>query len=207
MHRYLIICIGIISFGGFVWMSLNYDSVFVSRIDDWLILQIQQPESDFLTSVMKVISYIGSKSIVILIVSVNIICFIIFKHYWEIGVLIVAVLGSAALNHVLKQLFTRTRPDIHPIITETGYSFPSGHSMNAFTLYGIVAVLLWTYIPSRIGRSWLIGFSLLMIVVIGLSRIYLGVHYPSDVIAAYLASCTWICLVIFVASLKQSLNE
>ena len=86
MHRYLIICIGIISFGGFVWMSLNYDSIFVSWIDDWLIRQIQQPESDYLTSVMKLISYIGSKPIVMFIVSVIIICFIIFKHYWEIGV-------------------------------------------------------------------------------------------------------------------------
>jgi undecaprenyl-diphosphatase len=207
VHRYLYICIGIISLGCFLWMSFNYDSVFVSRIDSWLIRHIQQLESDYWTGVMKVITYIGSKPIVIFIVMVIAICFLLFKHYREMAMLIVAVAGSAVLNHYLKQLFTRARPDIHPLITETGYSFPSGHSMNAFTLFGIMTVLLWTFLPSRVGRSVLVGFSLFMIIVIGLSRIYLGVHYPSDVIAAYLASCTWICLVIFVASLKQSLND
>jgi undecaprenyl-diphosphatase len=207
MYRNLFLYISIISLGCFIWMSFNYDSVFVSRIDDWLIRHIQQLESDYWTGVMKVITYIGSKSIVIFIILVIIICFLLFKQYWKIGILIVAVLGSVALNHLLKLLITRVRPDTHPLIIETGYSFPSGHSMNAFTLYGMMTVLLWTYVPNRIGRSLLVGFSLFMIVAIGLSRIYLGVHYPSDVIAAYLASCTWVSFVIFVASLKQSLNE
>lgn len=190
--------LGILSFIGFVLISFLYQSRLIIEIDEWLIQHIQQFESNGLTKFMKFFSYIGSGSIVVILAIAVILLLFLLKHRLEIMMFIVTVSGSALLNDLLKLLFQRTRPIIHPIIVEAGYSFPSGHSMNAFTLYGIVTILLWRNLSSRSGRSLLIGFSLFMILTIGLSRVYLGVHYPSDVIGAYLASYAWLTVMFGV---------
>ncbi|MEX1029668.1 MAG: phosphatase PAP2 family protein [Paenibacillaceae bacterium] len=206
MNRLTLLGIVILSFVAFVLMSVFYESRVIIQIDEWLIQHIQRMESTILTNCMKFFSFIGSGWVVGILAIGVIILLILLKHYLEIIILVVTVCGSVLLNMYLKLLFERARPTIHPIIIETGYSFPSGHSMNAFTFYGIVTLLMWRHLPSHVGRILLFVFSLFMILTIGMSRIYLGVHYPSDVIGAYLASCTWLIVVIFVAPLKKSLN-
>ncbi|WML47194.1 phosphatase PAP2 family protein [Neobacillus sp. PS3-34] len=69
--------------------------------------------------------------------------------------------------------------------------------MNAFTVYGMITFLLWRHIPWRIGRSILILISIFFILAIGISRIYLGVHYPSDIIGGYFASGFWLAIAIW----------
>src|SRR5690606_15912927 len=109
----------------------------------------------------------------------------------------ITMVGSTLLNIILKFIFQRSRPDINRMISEEGYSFPSGHSMAAFSLYGILTFLLWRHIQTRAGRTILLIINSLMILFIGISRIYLGVHYPSDVIGAYTASGVWLFTVIW----------
>lgn len=101
---------------------------------------------------------------------------------------------AVALNVLLKQLVQRPRPDGFRLIAETGYSFPSGHSMVAMAFYGLLAWMVWHYERDRFVR-WLcvIGFGL-VIALIGISRIYLGVHYASDVIAGFCVSLIWLVL-------------
>ena len=101
---------------------------------------------------------------------------------------------AVALNVLLKQLVQRPRPDGFRLIAETGYSFPSGHSMVAMAFYGLLAWMVWHYERDRFVR-WLcvIGFGL-VIALIGISRIYRGVHYASDVIAGFCVSLIWLAL-------------
>lgn len=101
---------------------------------------------------------------------------------------------AAALNILLKQIIQRPRPDGFRLIAETGYSFPSGHSMVAMAFYGLLAWMVWHYERNRFVR-WLcvIGFAL-VIALIGISRIYLGVHYASDVLAGFCISLIWLAL-------------
>lgn len=101
---------------------------------------------------------------------------------------------AVALNVLLKQLVQRPRPDGFRLIAETGYSFPSGHSMVAMAFYGLLAWMVWHYERDHFVR-WLcvIGFGL-VIALIGISRIYLGVHYASDVIAGFCVSLIWLAL-------------
>lgn len=101
---------------------------------------------------------------------------------------------AVALNVLLKQFVQRPRPDGFRLIAETGYSFPSGHSMVAMAFYGLLAWMVWHYERDRLVR-WLcvIGFGL-VIVLIGISRIYLGVHYASDVLAGFCVSLIWLAL-------------
>ena len=100
----------------------------------------------------------------------------------------IAVIGSAVLNIVAKNHYARMRPDLWISLTpETTYSFPSGHAMGSMTL-GVALMLLWW--PTR-GRWPVIIASTTLIFLVGLSRIYLGVHYPSDILAGWTAAIAW----------------
>lgn len=159
----------------------------------------QGMESPGLTSVMKFFTDIGSGVPVVLIaIAIMLFLYFVLKHRQELILFLFVLAGSDVLNVVLKVAFHRERPTAHRLIAETGFSFPSGHSMGAFSLYGILAFLLWKHIPSRLGRTLLILLSSALILAIGVSRIYLGVHYPSDVLAGYLASGSWLTASIWV---------
>ncbi|MGO4495431.1 phosphatase PAP2 family protein [Paenibacillus sp. 2RAB27] len=164
----------------------------IAQFDSSVISSIQGLERPWLTSVMKIFTFIGSTPVVVVI---SIVClFLFFKflhHRQELVLFLILVAGTAILNLILKMIFQRERPSLHRLIQETGYSFPSGHSMEAFALYAALAFLLWRHVPTRRGRTIVILISILMILMIGISRIYLGVHYPSDVVGAYFASGFW----------------
>ncbi|HMN30850.1 MAG TPA: phosphatase PAP2 family protein [Caldilineaceae bacterium] len=106
--------------------------------------------------------------------------------------LVVCMVGAGLLNIWLKLLFARPRPSIFPpVIIDTSYSFPSGHTMGAVALYGFLAYLLWQH--KR--RVWAV-VALLFALLIAFSRIYLGVHYPSDILGALAISVLWLAMVI-----------
>ncbi|WP_235589082.1 phosphatase PAP2 family protein [Tepidibacillus decaturensis] len=164
-----------------------------------IIIWVQSLENSYLTEVMKFFTWIGSTKIVIAIIIItSIILYVLLKHRIELVFFVIVMIGSTALNNLLKVIFHRERPTIHRIIEETGYSFPSGHSMAAFTLYAMISFLLWKHLRSRFGRGLMILFATVMILLIGISRIYLGVHFPSDVLGGYLASGVWFTLSVMI---------
>ncbi|MGZ4160697.1 MAG: phosphatase PAP2 family protein [Neobacillus sp.] len=184
---------------GFSFISLLISDHRIITFDSSVIASIQGRESPMLTSLMKFFTFIGSAPFVI-ILSVLLLVFLykVLHHRLELILFIAAVAGSAVINQVLKSIFHRVRPNLHRLIDVSGYSFPSGHAMNAFTVYVIISFLLWRHIPSKLGRSILLFLSILMILAIGISRIYLGVHYPSDIIGGYFASGFWLAIAIWV---------
>jgi len=104
----------------------------------------------------------------------------------------VSVTGGAILNELLKRLFTRARPDLfQPLAREIGYSFPSGHTTTAAALYGLCAILLY-----RSGHRIAALLTLLWVPFVGASRIYLAVHWPSDVLGSLLLGTAWLTLVV-----------
>jgi undecaprenyl-diphosphatase len=170
----------------------------VARFDDSVISFIQGFESPILTAVMQFFSWIGSGRIVTIIsLIVLFILYKVWKYRSELVLFVTVVVGSSILNQLLKSLFHRDRPSLHRLVEASGFSFPSGHSMEAVALYGILAFLLWRHIENRLGRGILIFVSLVMIMAIGVSRIYLGVHYPSDVIGGYFAGGFWLFAAIW----------
>ncbi len=166
--------------------------------DSLIIAFVQGFETEFLTAIMKFFSFIGSTvSVIIISIGSALYLYYVLRNRRELILLAITMIGSTLLNILLKSIFQRARPEINQIVFEEGFSFPSGHSMAAFSLYGILTFLLWRHIKTRIGRGLLLTINSLMILLIGLSRIYLGVHYPSDVIAAYAASGFWLFTVIW----------
>ncbi|MEK5445026.1 phosphatase PAP2 family protein [Fredinandcohnia sp. FSL W7-1320] len=180
----------IIVFGTLAYFVHVHD---VLLIDRRVIDLVQGMESARLTALMKFLSLIGSAPVVV-VLSLLILYFLykVLKHRHELVLFIGVMVGSPLLNILLKELFERARPEFRRLIEISGYSFPSGHAMNAFTFYGIFTFLLWRHIPVVWGRMVLLISSGIMIVGIGISRIYLGVHYPTDIIGGYFASATWL---------------
>lgn len=108
--------------------------------------------------------------------------------WWNMG----NVFAVSAIGYLLKNIIQRTRPDLQQLVDKTSYSFPSGHSLLAMIFCcSSIAVLSTVFTKNN---SFIIGFKILLIlyvIAIGASRIYLRVHYPTDVIAGYLLSLSW----------------
>jgi membrane-associated phospholipid phosphatase len=118
------------------------------------------------------------------------------KNIWGMLFYFLTVAGGGLLNLMLKSYFERERPIVNQIIEADGFSFPSGHSMGSLTYYGFLGYLVIRSKRkplSKLGWGILLG---LVIFSIGISRIYLGVHYPSDVLAGYMAGSVWLILCI-----------
>lgn len=190
--------ISLLSLIGFSCMAILISRQQIVSFDSTVISYVQGLESPPLTAVMKFFTFIGSTaSVAVLTVLALLFLYVVLKHRAELILLVAAVLGANLLFITLKLFFHRARPDLHRLIEVGGYSFPSGHATNACTMYGILTFLLWRHIPTRLGRTILIVISTIMILAIGISRIYLGVHYPSDIIGGYCISMFWLTMLIW----------
>ena len=105
---------------------------------------------------------------------------------------------SALINYALKSVIQRPRPSFYPLLLESDYSFPSGHSMDSFVFYATLAYLVFHFTGNKEFAVVCSAFSIVLIIAIGISRIYLGVHYPTDVLAGYLGGLGWFTSVILI---------
>lgn len=188
----------LILMGLFVFVAAAIHLHTITSFDEVIIAFVQGSEVPWLTATMKAFTTIGSTGIVALI-SFASLAILLWKRHRAQAVLLVAVIGGTGiLNQVLKFIFKRERPEFHRLIDIGGYSFPSGHTMMAFSLYTIIAYIVWRNLRTSWGRAAIITAAALMIMMIAVSRIYLGVHFPSDIVGGILASAVWVIASIAV---------
>jgi len=136
------------------------------------------------------VSWLGSEMLVLLFVIVAIV--LMWNRAWRrLALLAIASIGVWPLNALLKLSFHRTRPSFATeFVTDGSFSFPSGHAMESIVIYGVLAFFIIEGHPSRRAAAWIawLGLSVL----IGFSRVYLGVHYISDVLAGFAAGFVWL---------------
>ena len=126
------------------------------------------------------------------------------RKYGAMWLVAAAAGGGGVLSTVMKQLFGRDRPDIVPhLVAVTSPSFPSGHSMLAAIMYLTLGALLARFAVRRRTKVYLIAVALFATLVVGISRVYLGVHYPSDVLAGWCAGLVWSLICWLVARYLQ----
>ena len=158
--------------------------------------------TDIATPIAKFITNFGGP---IFLSTICIILFIIIKNK-KIGLSIIMNIAIIAiLNQVLKRILQRPRPTEFRIIEETGYSFPSGHSMVSMAFYGYLIYLIYKYIKNKYVKCISIVLLSILICSIGISRIYLGVHYTSDVLGGFLISVSY--LIIYIMFTNKLLLE
>lgn len=174
---------------------MTFDETGYSIVSKYLI-------TDTLTPIAKIITFFGSAY---WLIGLSIFLLLIIKNK-KIGISISINLGLAVLtNFLLKQILQRPRPIGHRIIDESGYSLPSGHSMVSMAFYGFLIYLVYKRIENKHLKSFLIALLLVLIINIGISRIYLGVHYTSDVIAGFLVAISY--LIIYANTIKSLILE
>jgi undecaprenyl-diphosphatase len=118
--------------------------------------------------------------------------------------MLAATIGGVVVSTLLKSLFDRPRPDLVPHLSHAyTSSFPSGHSMLSAIVYLTLGSLLAAVMPSRKLKVYILGVAIVVTVVVGASRVYLGVHYPTDVLAGWLAGLVWALLCWLVARWLQ----
>lgn len=122
-------------------------------------------------------------------VDIALVLVLLARRHWRRGLFAaVATGGSALLNMATKRLYSRERPALwDSIAPEATYSFPSGHAMGSMTLALVLVLLAW---PTRL-RWWVVGAMAVFVPMVGMSRVYLGVHYPSDILAGWAAAALW----------------
>ena len=158
--------------------------------------------SDFATPIAKIITNFGGA---IFLIATTVVLFILIKNK-KIGIAIATNLVLVALlNQLLKNILQRPRPTEYRIIQETGYSFPSGHSMASMAFYGYLIYLIYKYVENKNTKWILIMLLSILICSIGISRIYLGVHYTSDVLGGFLISISY--LVIYISAINKFLLD
>lgn len=199
--KYLLIIFLVISL---IWTFLVYFNIF-DNLDNKIYNFIISFKSDFNTYFFKIITFLCSIKFITLMCITSILLTLIKKDKSYLLIILVSIVSSV-VNLIIKNIIRRDRPDkSNWLITESNFSFPSGHSMMATIFYGFLAYLLYKSNLNRNVKIIILIMMLFLILLIGISRIYLGVHYTSDVIGGFLWGSTLLILIINLTKKGKSL--
>ena len=180
---------------GFAWLA---KWVFADRfvaIDDGVITWLHGYWGPATDRFMLFFTTIGEFWALSLIGAVAAISLLRCGRWIDAAGLVLAIVGAGLLNTLLKNIFERVRPNLFPgPIHLTTDSFPSGHAMDSFAAFGMLAFVAVRLVGSRLPRAMIVLAAALIVFLIGLSRVYFGVHYPTDVIGGYLAGAIWLAI-------------
>lgn len=193
-RRLVVVAVCAAVFIGILEDVLSLESMRLDRAAYWLI--VQHLRTPWLTPVMESFSALATPlTLLVLLLAVA-----AFAPGRRPGWCCAVNLGLVVLiNQALKFIIQRPRPDGFRLASVSGFSFPSGHSMVAMAFFGLLAWFVWKYEKDRRQRTLLLAAFGVVIVMVGVSRIYLGVHYASDVVAGFCLSLIWLALYTRIA--------
>lgn len=200
-RRYFLLC-GIVAPLG-IFGSIAEDVAEKEKFifDQNLLYFARNMSSTSMDRLMAAITYAGSG------IALSILCTVAFllllRNREHVGAwyVVTCFTGAAMLNQIFKHLFARTRPDLWvSALPETSFSFPSGHAMNSMAMYAALVIVTW---PGK-WRNATLAFSAVFVPLIGASRLYWGVHYPSDIVAGWACAIAWVCAVKYVFDMHST---
>ncbi len=176
----------------FTWLSEEVFEGELQRVDMGVRMKVHEFFSPAATKFMQGMTFLGSIGFLAALFAVLVAVWLLKGMKRPAAWLAIAVGGSVILDVSLKLTFHRLRPV--PFVGEAPatYSFPSGHALSSFCFYGVLAGLVCARIENRALQGLIWGVAAALVFAIGLSRIYLGVHYPTDVLAGYIAAAAWV---------------
>ncbi|UII58602.1 phosphatase PAP2 family protein (plasmid) [Cytobacillus spongiae] len=190
---------------GFVSIVDELQENEIEQFDNGVFEIVRGSISPSLTTFMTSITFLGGVMGISIFTIIVVAILLILKKYPLAFFVVITITTGAGFNWLLKWIFKRERPDIEALIEQGGYSFPSGHSMSSFIFYGTLAFILFRaldYKRYKWGSVLVVG---VMVFLIGISRVYLGVHYPSDILGGFTAGGAWLtlCIVIYAYFYKR----
>ena len=182
----------------FIAITILVKMNITASFDDCIYKFIISFKNDTITNIFKLITDLGDT---IAIITMLIFSFILFKNKIYPKLMTLNICCIVVINQLLKHIIRRPRPEIIRLVEEGGFSFPSGHSMASFGFYGLLIYIVYKSKLNKKLKIFLISTLSILISLIGISRIYLGVHYASDVIGGFIMS--YICLILFTNFTKK----
>ncbi len=177
---------------------------FFMPLDQGVLEYFASSRIDALTVLMRAVTFLGSAEAIIVFTIALLVWFAHKKMPVYFMALGTAIFGSVAMIFFMKHLFSRLRPpEIFHLIGEDNYSFPSGHAFLSLVFYGILMYFVMRYYARPRQKLFVLFVALFLIFTIGVSRLYLGVHWLSDILGSYAIGGAWLAIVIWLAKEKR----
>lgn len=187
----------------FISLSVLVKLDLVSSVDTFIYNLCTFKMNNILTGIFKVFTFFGSTAFIVALSVILFVVFLICKKKTHAYLTASVIIISTILNNVIKVIIMRSRPEVLKLVIETSYSFPSGHTMASVTIYGILLYLVnKTDLKSGLKNTLRVILFTLPIF-IGISRIYLGAHFATDVIGAYLVSTILLLVTTYLVDKKN----
>ena len=192
------VIVGLVAVAIFALFATAVEEGVTQRLDERTLAWFESHRTSTRDEVMSQVTTLGDGIVLWMLVIVASLFLWQTRHQWSVALLFIGVIGGSFLNEALKVAFGRARPGaVEHLDAVSSLSFPSGHAMVSLITYGSVAYLVARLEPTPRLRTTTWVVAAIIVFAIGISRMYLGVHYPSDVIAGFLAGLAWLA---FVAS-------
>lgn len=198
--RIIIVCLCLLLFSVILFSVCKYGVLDIdNNVYNFISKNIM---NDTLSSILKVVTHLGGVAFIVLL---GVLCFMFCKkNRWFITFDLV---GCTVINQTIKHIVRRPRPNVLRLVEESGYSFPSGHSMISVAFYGLVIYFVYKNINNKYLKWSLISLLSLLILTIGFSRIYVGVHYFTDVVGGFFLALAYLIVYIYIYNKKVIKNE
>lgn len=191
----------VVGMWGFVELAGDVIEGDTKALDRWLLDTLRHPEDPawprgprWLVEVGRDITALGSSVVLALVTAAVIGYLLLQRKYGAMWFVVITTTSGGLLSHVLKELFARERPTPVPCIWVSSPSFPSGHAMLSAVVYLALGILLARIEPRPLLKVYFLGVMMALTFLVGISRVYLGVHYPTDVLAGWTVGLVWALL-------------
>lgn len=201
----LFISLIILSLDFFLRLTLDvWSKDYVVNIDQTIATFIYSIRTPFLTDVMKLITSLADVNTIIVLFVFVVIILLVLKKRSHIVPVVLTLVGNFMFVSLVKTILARPRPILgNALVFEESYSYPSGHALIAITMYGLLIIYLFTFVKSPVIRRISLITGVILIFLIGFSRLYLGAHWPTDVLASYLIGICWLSLILFILEHRE----
>jgi undecaprenyl-diphosphatase len=199
----------------FVWGGIELRDLFMvdraMQFDEWMLLAFRDADNPqylfgpyWVDEAVRDITALGGPAVLTFMIAIVTIYLLLQKKYKSALLVVVVTVGGLLISLLLKDLFLRERPDIVPaLMVETSPSFPSGHSMLSAVIYLTLGSLLSRIETNPRIRVYIISIAILTAIMVGLTRIMLGVHFPTDVLVGWIVGFFWATLCWFFMMIMQ----
>ncbi|EAQ42250.1 phosphatase PAP2 family protein [Polaribacter sp. MED152] len=192
----------------FLKLTRNLHTDLLSDFDAVVSEYVTSFRTDALTTYFKFVTDVGDALGYLIVFSVCSFLFYLFFKNWKYVLQLSSILVLAlSSNLILKEIINRERPTLEHLVTVKTLSYPSGHAMTAMAFYGFLIYLILTFKISKLLKFALVTVLLLLILSIGVSRIYLGVHFPSDIVGGFVAGFIWVVFCILILNIFKVFKE